>query len=58
MKAGFKVETRGMKESFDFIVVANYHIYNLVINWRFSEYAREEVKPEDVGMWKVKTFKK
>ena len=58
MGAGFKVETRGMKECFNYIVVANYEVYNLVINWKFLSYAKEEIKPEDVGMWRVKQLKK
>ncbi len=58
MKAGFKVETRKFGKWNEVIVVSNYEVWNLVVNYPFNNYTKEEIKPEDVGIWKVKTLKK
>ena len=58
MKAGFKVETRECRESNKVLVVSNYQLWNLIVNYPFNAYSKEEIQREDVGMWRVKQLKK
>ena len=58
MKAGFKVETRICDYWDKVLVVTNYHIVNLVVNYPLICYAKKNRIPADVGMWKIKKLKK
>ena len=56
MGVGFKVETRTLTKFSKCIIVCNYDIYNLVINWGVQ--SEPFIKTScDVGMWKIKQLK-
>jgi hypothetical protein len=57
MKKGFTVETREFRDYCEVLVVCNYKLWNLVVNYPFNSYNKEEIKPEDVGMWRIKQLK-
>ena len=58
MKAGYKVETRECNFWDKVLVVTNYEVWNLVVNWPMICYPKKNRQPEDVGMWRVKQLKK
>jgi hypothetical protein len=57
MKAGFKVETRKFNRWCNCMLVCNYEVWNLVVNWPMMDYTATKSYNE-VGMWKIKTLKK
>jgi hypothetical protein len=56
MKAGFKVETRPFNKWCKVLIVCNYDLYNLVVNWPSQTEPAYRRSP-DVGMWRIKQLK-
>ena len=57
MRKGYTVETVGINPDAKVLVVSNYVSTNKVINYRFSNFNKEEITGTDVGMWKIKQLK-
>jgi hypothetical protein len=57
MKAGFKVETRICDYWDTVLVVSNYPVVNLVVNYPLICYSKNNRNSSDVGMWRVKQLK-
>ena len=57
MRKGFTVKTEGIHPDAKVIVVSNYIHSNIVVNYRFSGFTKEEITGSDVGMWKIKQLK-
>jgi hypothetical protein len=57
MKAGFKVETRPFNKWCKVLIVCNYDLYNLVVNWPSQTEPAYRNGP-DVGIWRIKQLKK
>ena len=58
MGAGFKVETKECNYWDTVLVVTNYSVVNLVVNYPLICYSKNNRNSLDVGMWKVKSLKK
>jgi malate/lactate dehydrogenase len=57
MRKGFTVKTEGMHPDAKVVVVSNYIHSNIVVNYRFTSFNKEEIMGTDIGMWRIKTLK-
>ena len=57
MKTHYKILNKGFFYDCNIIVVSNYSFLNEVVNWKVKGSDFFNIKPTDIGVWKIKQTK-